>query len=269
MGFKKSFKKALKHTVAPVFSLPAKAIEKATGVDWKGQLGIGAGIGSAAGLFNRFRGSGVSNAAMADAGVGDYGGSGSSSGGFSASSLLHSFGPGLLQSGLDYYGQREARDADLGSAKDQMDFQERMSSTSHQREVADLKAAGLNPALSANSGASTPAGSGIDAENLMPDIQGRMNSAATVRKALEEADSRILMNRASAGKTREEAESIRAGWFGKVPGTRIYRRGLDMFNSGKRAFEKFRSTPKGKSDEEGPGDKAWKYLKTKGWNNGR
>lgn len=45
-------------------------------------------------------------------------------------------------------------------AREQMNWQKEMSDTAHQREIADLRAAGLNPILTATggSGASTPAG---------------------------------------------------------------------------------------------------------------
>lgn len=82
---------------------------------------------------------------------------------------LVSGGGSLLSAGLGYLGQREANrtNVDIANratmansmeAQKQRDFQKEMSNTSHQRQIADLESAGLNPLLSATGGASSPSG---------------------------------------------------------------------------------------------------------------
>lgn len=74
----------------------------------------------------------------------------------------------VIGAGIGLIGGILGNSSSAKSAQRQMDFQERMSNTAHQREVADLRAAGLNPVLSGTGGAgsTTPQGAKYEATNV-------------------------------------------------------------------------------------------------------
>lgn len=90
----------------------------------------------------------------------------------------------LIGGGASLIGGMFGNKASAKQARQQMDFQERMSSTAHQREVADLRAAGLNPILSGTGGmgASTPSGAQAPQHDVITPavssaVQGARNAA--------------------------------------------------------------------------------------------
>lgn len=116
-------------------------------------------------------------------------------------------------------GQRSANKANERIAKENRAFQERMSSTSYQRAVRDMEAAGLNPGLmySSGAGASTPGGA---TAQMSSETSGAVSSAQSAirlrnemklqRQQISESEGREALNKAQEAKEEWQAHLAQA-----------------------------------------------------------
>lgn len=114
----------------------------------------------------------------------------------------------LLAGGFSALGQRRANKAAREEAQKNREFQLYMSNTAHQREVKDLRAAGLNPILSATGGPGASTGSGAMAQQR-DEIGPAVGSAMAARRLkqdlrIQEAQEKLLTQQEY--KTRVEAD---------------------------------------------------------------
>lgn len=178
---------------------------------------------------------------------------------FVGSTMLAGLGSYLdYQSARDQNASAEAMaraqmEFSAGQAQKQMDFQERMAGSAHQREVADLKAAGLNPLLSVNSGAPSPGGA-MGSGSVAPVVPELGAISASVKDAMRmwneyrSTDAQVELSKANTIKTGVDTDLLRK----RGPAAEVDERFYKFINDILDRYGKYSARSKGPMDLLGP-----------------
>lgn len=173
----------------------------------------------------------------------------------------------IIGDALGYIGGRQANDANKdiahnanvmsqANAREQMQFQERMSNTTHAREVADLKAAGLNPILSVNAGAPAPGGASgstqtATMENVMKGLGQSAREQANLNLALKKQKAEVELLESTKRKTDVDAKVATKGIPQADIINEVYKKARSVMKTGAKVYDNFKKDAE-KSDIPNP-----------------